>query len=238
MFDSHSVGTGISSSASSSLSLFLFSSCTARGLVPLARARIQTDVFSRSLFRRLSAVSAARSAPDYLGSECLIGALYRTDSELLASLGPAPLLEFGGGDTTSSFSLSLSIAAFTLSPLSASRQLLSPPHPPPPPLYIYSFICWWLIPHYRDRSTDKRNVLGNTQCAPPFSRLSRSFLAIGSRREEGRLRDGGEDKDEAASGAEAHILRATFSFLPLVLRLPRLFLLFPLSSSSSTLLGK
>lgn len=154
---------------------------------------------------------------------------------MLASLGPAPLLEFGGGDTTSSFSLSFSIAAFTLSPLSASRQLLSPPHPPPP-LYIYSFICWWLIPHYRDRSTDKRNVLGNTQCAPPFSRLSRSFLAIGNRREEGRLRDGGEDKDEAASGAEAHILRTTFSFLPLVLRLPRLFLLFPLSSS--TLLGK
>lgn len=113
--------------------------------------------------------------------------MYRTDSELLASLGPAPLLEFGGGDTTSSFSLSFSIAAFTLSPLSASRQLLSPPHPPPP-LYIYSFICWWLIPHYRDRSTDKRNVLGNTQCAPPFSRLSRSFLAIGNRREEGRLR--------------------------------------------------
>lgn len=188
-----------------------------------------------SPFRRLSAVSAARSAPDYLGSECLIEALYRTDSELLASLGPAPLLEFGGGDTTSSFSLSFSIAAFTLSPLSASRQLLSPPHPPPP-LYIYSFICWWLIPHYRDRSTDKRNVLGNTQCAPPFSRLSRSFLAIGNRREEGRLRDGGEDKDEAASGAEAHILRTTFSFLPLVLRLPRLFLLFPLSSS--TLLGK
>lgn len=105
---------------------------------------------------------------------------------MLASLGPAPLLEFGGGDTTPSFSLSFSIAAFTLSPLSASRQLLSPPHPPPP-LYIYSFICWWLIPHYRDRSTDKRNVLGNTQCAPPFSRLSRSFLAIGNRREEGRV---------------------------------------------------
>lgn len=140
--------------------------------------------------------------------------MYRTDSELLASLGPAPLLEFGGGDTTSSFSLSFSIAAFALSPLSASRQLLSPPHPPPPPLCIYSFICWWLIPHYRDRSTDKRNVLGNTQCAPPFSRLSRSFLAIGNSREEGRLRDGGEDKDEAASGAEAHILRTNLFFPP------------------------
>lgn len=95
-------------------------------------------------------------------------------------------------------------------------QLPSPPHPPPP-FYIYSFICWWLIPHYRDRSTDKRNVLGNTQCAPPSSRLSRSFLVIGNRRKEGGLWDGGEDKDEAASGAEAHILRTTSSFRSLLL---------------------
>lgn len=37
-------------------------------------------------------------------------------------------------------------------------------------LFIYLFICWWLIPHYRDRSTDKRSVLGNTQCSPPLYR--------------------------------------------------------------------
>ncbi|KAK1126266.1 hypothetical protein K0M31_004897 [Melipona bicolor] len=49
--------------------------------------------------------------------------------------------------------------------------LPSPSQPPPHPLYVYSFICWWLIPHYRDRSTDKRTVLGNTQCAPPSCSL-------------------------------------------------------------------
>lgn len=44
--------------------------------------------------------AAGRSAPDYLGSECLIEALYRRDPELLAPLArPAPLLGFGGGDT-------------------------------------------------------------------------------------------------------------------------------------------
>lgn len=85
-----------------------------------------------------------------------------------------------------------------LSPLSASRQLLSPPHPPPPPLYIYSFICWWLIPHYRDRSTDKRNVLGNTQCAPPFSRLSRRLL--GHRQQEGRREVAGWGRGQGRGG--------------------------------------
>ena len=149
---------------------------------------------------------------------------------MLASLGPTPLLQFGREDTTSPF------PPPSRSPPSPSLLTSAPPQPPPP-LYIYSFICWWLIPHYRDRSTDKHNVLGNTQCAPPFSKLSRSFLAIGDRREEEGLRDGGEDKDEAASGAEAHILCTASSFRFLLLpRLPHLFLLFPLPSS--TLLGK
>lgn len=66
--------------------------------------------------------------------------------------------------------------------------------PPPPSLYVYSFICWWLIPHYRDRSTDKHNVLGNTQYAlPTLPRLTVvASLAgpIGDRR--------GRDEDGAA----------------------------------------
>lgn len=48
------------------------------------------------------------------------------------------------------------------------------PSAPSPTLHVYSFICCWLIPHYRDRSTDKRNVLGNTQYAPPTSRAATS----------------------------------------------------------------
>lgn len=257
MFDSHSVRTGISFSASSSLSLFLFL-ILGTALVPprpsRSLAHVRTDVFSLSpsffpsrsfsLSSPLDSLSAGRSAPDYLGSECLIEALYRWDPGLLASLGrPAPLLEFGG-DTTSPLLLppfrsrSPSSPSHPRFPVPASSSPPpSPPLPPrpPPPLYIYSFICWWLIPHYRDRSTDKRNVLGNTQCAPPSSRLSRSSSVIGNRREEGvgGLRDGGEDKDEAASGAEAHILRTTSSFRSLFLSpsLPRPFLLFPLSST-------
>lgn len=113
MFDSHSVGTGISSSASSSLSFSLARlRRSSRSLAFLLLERTFEQTFSLFLprspfhdpspFRRLSAVSAGRSAPDYLGSECLIEALYRWDPDLLASLGrPTSLLEFGEGDTTS-----------------------------------------------------------------------------------------------------------------------------------------
>lgn len=124
-----------------------------------------------SLFRRYSPrlrSTAGRSAPDYLGSEYLIEALYRWDSELLA-----PLLGFGEGDTPPRPRLPAFSFSLPLTPISCILLLSLPL--PLPPLYVYSFICWWLIPHYRDRSTDKRNVLGNTQCAPPSSRLSRSF---------------------------------------------------------------
>jgi len=114
VFDSHSVGTGISSSASSSLSLpfslsswlvlrdenRVFSLPLSPSLPPSlslfwshAHASAQIRAFSLPLLPRLApscssfldpfslssplAVPAARSAPDYLGSECLIEALYR-----------------------------------------------------------------------------------------------------------------------------------------------------------------
>lgn len=105
MFDSHSVGTGISFSTSSSLSLSLSRlRHSSRSLIPLSLAHTFEQTFSlflpRSPFRRLSAATAGRSAPDYLGSECLIEALYRWDPESLASLGrPTLLLEFGGDIT-------------------------------------------------------------------------------------------------------------------------------------------
>lgn len=120
MFDSHSVGTGISSSASSSLSLFLrsLSSDDENRVLQYpsrshayASAQIRTlslshtlslpllPCLARSFFLSLDpfsfssplVVSAGRSAPDYLGSECLIEALYRWDPALLASLArPTP----------------------------------------------------------------------------------------------------------------------------------------------------
>lgn len=74
-------------------------------------------------------------------------------------------------------------AAAAFSCLSPSFSAPSLPAAPPP-LYVYSFICWWLIPHYRDRSTDKRNVLGNTQCALPIPRAAEPAASLGHRRRE------------------------------------------------------
>lgn len=105
---------------------------------------------------------------------------------MLASLARLRLLRTGLVEETLllflllflQFFLLLSVLGYLLPLVSSHLRSL---HPPPPlrsssiSLYVYSFICWWLIPHYRDRSTDKRNVLGNTQCAPPSTGLSRSF---------------------------------------------------------------
>lgn len=125
-----------------------------------------------------------------------------------------PLLKFGGGGI---------LLLLSHPVLLGSLRLLSP-STPPPHLYAYSFICWWLIPHYRDRSTDKRNVLGNTQCAPPW--LSRSFSRPSATGGKGM----DEDEDEAASGAGTHILCVRNLFFQFALRPRRLFSLFPLSS--------
>lgn len=118
-------------------------------------AHVRTDVFSLSpsffpsrsfsLSSLLDSLSAGRSAPDYLGSECLIEALYRWDPGLLASFGrPAPLLEFGG-DTTSPLLLppfrsrSPSSPSHPRFPVPASS---SPPPllPSPPPVHLHLFI--------------------------------------------------------------------------------------------------
>lgn len=133
-----------------------------------------------------------------------------------------PLLKFGGGGIPLLLSRRLVLLG--------SLRLLSP-STPPSHLYAYSFICWWLIPHYRDRSTDKRNVLGNTQCAPP-RRLSRSFSRpIGDRRERGGRGRGSIRSRDAYSLRRSHNL-----FFQFALRSRRLFSLFPLSSL--TLRGK
>lgn len=143
MFDSHSVGTGISSSTSSSLLLFLFLARLRRNHVlsypfllhVLTHIYARAFCLSRSLFlrvllprpslhdpspfRRLSpspSRRASRSAPDYLGSECLIEALYRWEPERCTG---SPL----------SF-LFLGLAAETLLVSTAARLLLlSSSHP-------------------------------------------------------------------------------------------------------------
>ena len=115
--------------------------------------------------------------PDYLGSECLIEALYRRGRALA---GPVVSCECARG-----------------------LRLRSPPgggHPGPlragasSLLYIYSFICWRLIPHYRDRFSDKRAVLGNTQCRPSSS------AAAHKREEEARPPEEEEAEEEAPLG--------------------------------------
>lgn len=117
-------------------------------------------------------------------------------------LGRSTPLKFGGGG----------ILLLLSRRLVDSLRLLSS-STPPPHLYAYSFICWWLIPHYRDRSTDKRNVLGNTQCAPP-RRLSRSFSwpsATGGK---------GVDEDTRRHQEQGRIFFASFAQPLLSIRSP------------------
>lgn len=177
-----------------------------------------------SPFRRLFAGRLCRSKRAWLFRQ-------RMFNRSIVSVGRAadfplgrstPLLKFGGERY-----YSFSVVGFSLSRFhSCSLRLLSP-STPPPHLYVYSFICWWLIPHYRDRSTDKRNVLGNTQCAPPWEEAeSQLLLAIGDRRERGGRGRGGIRSRDAYSLRRSHNL-----FLPLALRPRRLFPLFPLLSS-------
>lgn len=154
---------------------------------PRAERRASTEG-SSALLSFLLSPPPGRSAPDYLGSECLIEALYRRDRScwLLGCL--APLLVFSQRDTPAppprlspsdpflSFSRSLSRFSHRRRFNCHLRLTTTTNRPPPHPLYVYSFICCWLIPHYRDRSTDKRTVLGNTQCAPPSSGSSLLLL--------------------------------------------------------------
>lgn len=165
-------------------------------------------------------VSAGRSAPDYLGSECLIEALYRYD-ELLTSPSVAPstpLLKFGG-ERYYSFSLS-----FPLTFSSSSFSFLL--H-----LHIFTFIRlfaggWYLItatdPPISATFSETHNapLLGGWAAASP-----------GHRRQAGKR----VDEDEAASGAGTHILcvvRTTSSFHSLSIHVVSSLCLFPLSTST------
>lgn len=162
VFDSHSIGTGISSSASSSLSLFLSFSLAcpprreSRSPVYPSRSLTRTRArkyecslpvsfclftftpsscslaffLSRSFLPFVASRrrSAGRSAPDYLGSECLIVALYRWDSALLAPFArPTPPHRFGGGDTPPSPPLPPPFPTVLPSPFRSRMSFLSFP---------------------------------------------------------------------------------------------------------------
>ena len=101
--------------------------------------------------------------------------------------------------------LLLLLLLFSLIRCVCRRRCYGSPSSPVLPLLLYtcSFICWWLIPHYRDRSIDKRTVLGNTQCAPPGFRTFASALR---RTEREREREREKEKERERERERERVL--------------------------------